>query len=473
MAYETPAEKLARMEQRVAEMEAEKARDRAPVRKGVPDAAPHVTTGPVGQDSARFSLSNYLANCVYGANPAQGKFERGVMERFNKALRETGSVIVGANPNSAWFPISFDHLGDAFNEHADAKYVKAVVGNRGQYDPDEADWLVKKGVVYRKAQSAYVDATGGTLVAPPVMGEVIPLIRPQAAFLAAGAQTVGLPPQGRYVRPRITSASVAQALGEAESTPDTTVGTDQMELQAKKIACSAKISEEATAYTSGTLDAMVQADMARTLGLKMDAFAFYGAGTTTQPAGLTSAVYSSAVIDFATTYSTAAGIGANGNDLLPEYGDQIPTLVEERSFGLDGADGAWVMRPAALSRARSQRADAATPGDEAGPFVDILRKFGDAYPDQYAGRKVVKTTNLKNNLTKGSATDLSDVFYGIWSYGVVGTYGAVQFAQGHDGNTFLNGQYILRGTLFGDVGFLYPSAFAWYTKVKGAAGLIR
>lgn len=456
--------------------------ERLPVnRKGYLGDGPYATTGPVGENSRRFSLANWMVNGLRNLNPERAKPEMDAMRRLQKAINDTGSRIAQAPGNAFWLPLSWSMLGDDVNSTEDAKYCKAMMSSEPlSYDADEANWLASRGIVRRKSatagQLAYTDNYGGTLVAPPVQGEVIPMIRPNTAFLTAGAQTVGLPPQGRYVRPRITSVTIAEALGETQSTPSSRVSTDQMVLQAKKIAGAVFISEEATNFTSGTIDTIAQNDLAMSLGLKIDAYAFYGQGGPEIPAGLTSAVYDGAVINVATDYPNMAGIGTNGNDLLPQLGDRIPTLIEERSFGLEGdasGSGAWVMRPAALSRARSYRASAVTAGDEQGPYVDILRKFTEnASQDQWSGRKVIKTTNLKNNLTKGSATDLSDAFYGLWSYGVLGAYGAIQFTTGNDGNTFLNGQHILRGVMWGDVGFLYPTAFAWYTKVLGANGLL-
>lgn len=456
--------------------------ERLPVnRKGYLGDGPHVTTGPVGENSRRFSLSNWMVNGLRGQDPERAKPEMDAMNRLRKAIQSTGSGLASAPGNAYWLPLSWDMLGDAVNATDDAKYCKAMMTDDPlHFDPGEAAWAVKKGLVRKSAatagQLAYTDNYGGTLVAPPVQGEVIPMIRPNTAFLTAGAQTIGLPPQGRYVRPRITSVTIAEALGETQTTPSSRVTSDQMVLQAKKIAGAVYISEEATNFTSGTIDTIVQNDLAMTLGLKIDAYAFYGPGGPEIPGGLTSAQYTGAVIDIVTDYPNMAGIGTNGNDLLPQLGDRIPTLIEERSFGLEGnstGSGAWVMRPAALSRARSYRSSAVTAGDEQGPYVDILRKFTEnASQDQWSGRRVVKTTNLKNNLTKGSATDLSDAFYGLWAYGVLGAYGAIQFTTGNDGNTFLNGQHILRGVMWGDIGFLYPTAFAWYTKVLGASGLL-
>lgn len=437
------------------------------VKKAI-NQAPHVTTGPVGRDSQPFSICKALVGHVANQNRENAKFEGDVLSRFRKALIETNSLPPGSTP-SAWFlPVNFDHLGESFNSHPDAQYVKSVIAASGQAtDPDEERWLIKKGVIY-KTQSAYTDTLGGTLVAPPTFGDVIPLIRPQAALLAAGASSFPLPPNGRHVRPRITAAPSVQAVAESQDAPESDLSTDQMELSAKKIAGLVRISEEATNYTSGTVDNYAKQELERSLGLKMDAYGFYGVGGTSIPSGLTSSTYSSAVINVATAYPTGRGIGTNGNTLLPEYGDLLPALIGERSFSMDATTGRWVMRPAAYASAQGVRGDGPVPGDKAGPLVDILRRFSEGAPSQWRGRQVVQTTNIRGDKTKGAGTSLSDAFFGIWQHCVVATYGAVQFRQGDDANTVKRGQFLIRGVMFGDIGFEYPSAFLYLPDIVGA-----
>jgi HK97 family phage major capsid protein len=335
-----------------------------------------------------------------------------------------------------------------------------------EFDPEEYKWLIRKGIVM-KTQSAYTDTLGGTMVAPPSMGPVIPLIRPQAALIAAGAQTFPLGPQGRHVRPRITGAPSVTAVAESQDALESDLTTDEMVLTAKKIVGLARISEEATLFTSGTIDAVTKAELDRSLGLKMDFYGFYGSGTSSIPAGLTSSTYSAALLNVESSYPSALGIGSNGNALLPQYGDLLPALIEERSFALEASNGSWVMRPGAYASAVARRGDAVVAGDAAGPKVDILRRFDEAGPNTWCGRKVVKTTNIKGDTTKGSGTNLSDVFFGIWSHCIVATYGAIQFNQGMDGNTFKRSQYLVKGTMYGDIGFEHPSAFLWYPYVNG------
>lgn len=431
-----------------------------------PDA-PAVSVGGVGKDSKPFSFTKALVGHIYGANKDKAKFEGNVLDRFRKALVETDSLPPGARSDGYFLPLSFDALGEKVNQHPDCQYVKSVIlGSAQPTDLDELKWLMRKGVIL-KTQSAYAESLGGSLVGPPTFGDVIPLVRPEAAVLAAGASQMALPPTGRHVRPRITAAPSVRAVAESQATPESDLGTDQMELSAKKIAGAVRISEEATNFTSGTLDNFAKAELDRSLGLKMDAYAFYGTGTTSVPAGLLAAQYSGAIINVETAYPAGRGVGTNGNRLLPEYGDYFPALIGERSFNMDANTGCWVMRPSAYASAQGLRGDGPVPGDRSGPLVDILRRFAEGGPSQWRGRKVVQSTNIDGTRSKGTGTALSDVFYGIWKHCIVATYGAVQMTQGHDGNSFLNGQYIMRAVMFGDIGFEYPQAFLYYPNVLG------
>lgn len=426
-----------------------------------------------------FSLHRFLAGYKHKNEPSICPHEIDVLNRYSKALVTTGCAIAGVS-GGLWLPTDINEdyggqLTSTAESEKDYAYVKAVLdATRPHYDPDEAAWLERRR--YVKAQSAFQDALGGSLIAPPVQGAVLPLIRPNASILAAGAQAVTLPPNGRMVFPRITGAPDVQAVGEGQETPESDMTTGQMELTAKKIAGAVRMTEEASAYSSGTMDAIAQAELGRSFGLRMDAYAYYGIGSTHIPAGLTSNTYTgngttTGVLNVATAHPTAKGIGANGNTLRPEYGDILPALIEERSFGVeDGVTGAWVMRPAVYAVALARRADAVVADDQAGTLVDMHRRFSEGAPNVFRGRRVVRTTNLRNNGTKGTGTGLSDAFFGVWRYAIMATYKAINFSQGHNGVTFMQGQSLIRGVMFGDIGFQYPEAFLWFPDALGITG---
>jgi hypothetical protein len=172
------------------------------------------------------------------------------------------------------------------------------------------------------------------------------------------------------------------------------------------------------------------------------------------------------VLDVASAYATAKGVEANGNKLLPQYGSKLPALIAERSFGQDGDQGKWVMRPLAYESVAATRASAVTSGDQEGPMVDILRRFAENSPTQWAGRQVVQSTNIRNNQTKGTGTGLTDVFYGFFKYMVIGSYGAVQFEQGMVNDQFTRDLATVKATMFADIGLRYPGSFLWYKQVQ-------
>lgn len=472
---------LAELEAQVSAMKAQRQRDREPTNPaavigtpGNPAPAPYVTSGPVGQSSRRMSLVNGLVNFISGVDPSKAKTEGEFFTRLKACYEKAHYGWMGpegSNSRTFYLPLDFATVPDAVMEYPEAKWCKAVADASfftPEPDRDELEWRRKKGQVTAatvKAMSGYFDSLGGTLVAPEIQGEVIPLIRPTAAFLAAGAQSVTLPPQGRLVRPRVIAAPNVQAISEGNEVDPSDLQTGELVLTAKKIVGATKVSEEFTSFTSGTGDAIVQMELGRSLGLKIDAYAFNGNGGTNIPQGITNAAYAGQVTNFETAYPGSRAVGANGNTLLPQLGDDIPAIIGEKSFGVDPAQGTWVMRPGSYASAVGARASAVTPGDQQGPKVDIVRRFDERGPSTWAGRRVVQTTNILTNQTKGQGTGLQQVFYGLFQYGILASYGALMFTQGTVNTDFLKGLLAIRGVLWGDVGLEYPGAFLSFPNV--------
>lgn len=451
------------------------------VNKSLNGGAPGIIVGERGDRP--FSFSKFLYNVDNrDANWEYAKTEKAVADKFKKALIGTGSMLQGYSDGDGrtWLPMDMRHFGDQLTStgeaETDVKWIKGVMneGLSQSMDIDEWNWMQKKGM-FKKADnmSAYNDPFGGTLVAPPTQGEVIPLIRPEAAVSAAGASQMTLPPSGRFVRPRLTTPTSVTAVPEAGTPLQSDLGTNMFQLTAKKIVGYVNITDEASMFTNGTMDNWVRQDLNKSLGLQIDAYAMYGSGGTNIPAGITSVNYSGTnqVINFASAYSNARGILPNGNILLPQYCDGFEGLIGERSFNMDSSKFAYIMRPGVWASVTAARADAVTAGDNAGPRVDILRQTQDKAPNAWATRKVVRSTNVQNTATKGTGTGLSDVFFGIWEHMVVASYGAIQFQEAYVGNNFLTGVKTLKATMYGDVGLYYPGAFGYYAYVQGNVGI--
>jgi hypothetical protein len=87
--------------------------------------------------------------------------------------------------------------------------------------------------------------------------------------------------------------------------------------------------------------------------------------------------------------------------------------------------------------------------------------------DNYCGYKVVKSAVVSASQSKGSATNLTDVFGGQWEHLMVGMYGAVEVASSiHGDSTFPQDQTLIRSLVFTDIVPRYEGAFVRYKQVK-------
>jgi hypothetical protein len=98
----------------------------------------------------------------------------------------------------------------------------------------------------------------------------------------------------------------------------------------------------------------------------------------------------------------------------------------------------------------------------------MMRAMSDKLPgDNWCGYKVTKSAVVKNTQSKGSASNLTDVFGGQWEHLMVGMYGAVEVASSiHGDSTFPQDQTLIRSLVFTDIVPRYEGAFVWYKQVK-------
>src|SRR5207247_4903329 len=111
-------------------------------------------------------------------------------------------------------------------------------------------------------------------------GELIDLQRFLEAVASAGAQEIGLPPNGRSQFPKLSGGSTAYWIGEASSITESTPSTGNLDLQAKKLGIFVKINNELLRFASPSAEGLVRMDMARVAALKADLAMLEGTGGT-------------------------------------------------------------------------------------------------------------------------------------------------------------------------------------------------
>ncbi len=428
--------------------------------------APAVSVGGYNRNSQGFSLCKALAYSRGLLEYEHAKEEVEACKQFAKALNDANWSPREVGANSIMVPLSTALLSDDVTSQQSYKTFKAMwTAGTSAFDRGEVEWMAKSlpvGSPLQKAAMSYLqDSIGGTLIAPPVQGELIELVRPREALQAAGVTRVPLPPNGRIVYPRQTGPTSMYWVGENTAITESNPTTGQVAMQAKKGGVLVRVPNELLKFSSVAADALIRSDVAKTIALGVDYAGLYGTGSAAQPKGLSLYTGTNEVIQYKDQTPAPKGIGGNGNTLRPEDGYRMIGLLEDRNFEFEG----WIFRPTMANNIQGYRADAAAPADAAGAFVQsMMRAIGDRMKgDVWCGFPVTKSAVVRNTRSKGSASNLTEVFGGQWSHLLNGMYGAVEFATSREADdSFKQDQTVIRALVYTDFVPRYEGAFVHY-----------
>lgn len=419
--------------------------------------APHARRGENPLTSRGFSFLK-MFGVLKGIFPVeQAKVEAEVHDRMHKAFSSdrlsTGGYVYGGGHGLKFLaPLATSFFPDEMVEPSFKHEMKSLIraGLNGA-DPDEANWLSQRMGYGRKDLSWLNELTGGALVAPAQQGELIELLRNNEALVNAGARTVPLPPQGRLVYPRQTAPSSAYWIGENAGITQSDVGTGEVTLQGKKLAVLIQAPNELIRFASPAAEALIRDDMTKSLALGLDLAGLEGAGGDSRPRGLINMPNINVV--------TSASPGANGDQLVGTDLYRMTAAVEESNAEFQ----TWVMRPKTLYRYYQLRADAVAQGDSAGPFLfNLIREASDGSKATLGGYPVVKSTQVSQVRSKGSASNLTYIVGGKFDELLIGMFGGVEFATTTLGDTaFRNDQTWIRGILTADIAARHEAAFVF------------
>lgn len=423
--------------------------------------APWARQGEDPMSSRGFSFMKMIGLLSGACQDDQAKVEVDVHNRlhncFVKELGTLGYEYKGQGPKGSFLaPLATSYMQEGVVPRQFRQEMKALVaaGTDGA-DHDHMKWIRTKQLQAmgydRKALSWLNEVTGGAIVAPPEMGELIELLRNKEALVNAGARVVPLPPQGRLKYPRQTAASTTYWVGENSPISESIIGTGEVTLQAKKLAVLIKAPNELIRFASPAAEALLRDDMTKSLALGLDLAGLEGGGTDTRPRG---------VINFpninrikSSSPGTTSGDVVVGQDIY-----RMIAAVEESNAEFE----TFIMRPKTLYKYYQLRADAVNAGDAAGPYLfNLIREAQDDFPATLAGYPVVKSTQVsQNRAAPNGATNLTYVVGGMWSDMLIGMFGAIEFAATTQGDTsFVNDQTWVRGILSADIQLRHEAAF--------------
>ena len=426
---------------------------------------PHIRSGEDPLSSRGFSFMKMIGLISGATSPEDAKVELDIHNRLhNVYCKELGNAgytyggqgIPGQLGGQGRFlaPLATSYMQDKVVPRNFRHEMKNLVhaGSDGA-DLDEMRWIRTKQLESKgynvKTLSWLNEFLGGSLVAPPEMGELIELLRNKEALVNAGARTVPLPPQGRLKYPRQTAASSTYWVGENAPITDSNIGTGEVTLQAKKLAVMIKAPNELIRFASPAAEALMRDDMTKSLALGLDLAGLEGQGGDNRPRGI---IQMPNINRINSSSQAVNGDQVVGNDIY-----RFIAAVEESNAEFEG----FIMRPKTLYKYYQLRVDAVAQGDAQGVFLfNLIREAGEGVKPMLAGYPVTKSTQISQSRSKGSATNLTYIIGGMWSDLLIGMFGAIEFAATTQGDTsFTYDQTWVRGILSADIAARHEAAF--------------
>jgi len=327
-------------------------------------------------------------------------------------------------------------------EFSFAKLISGLMkGNVAKFAPLEYEMCSAAAgtidsAVVTKDMVTTVDSLGGFIVPNQVMSaQIIPLL--QASIVAYDAGTVrmgGL--TGSPVQiPKITGATTAYWLGEVEAVTSGDMSFGQIDLYPHDVFALCTLSNRLIELGAPGAEQLVRTQLARDIGLKIDAAVFNGTGAAGQPTGImnTSGINTQSftgALDAATSY----------NELI----NMEHKLFEDNAQTV--GEFVWAFHPNQFRQLRKQLdtvSSSANVNPKVRPFVD------GGTIERVLGHRYVLSTQLPND----------KILLGAFAASMVAEWGTMVLAASREGTNFTKRQTQILAGMTVDVGVRYPEAF--------------
>ena len=258
------------------------------------------------------------------------------------------------------------------------------------------------------------DEKGGLLIPMQLLGDkFIDLKRARVAVFDPAVSTVldGLVGEPVIIPKELTAATIYW-VGANEAPTSTDLTTGQIELRPKKAAAVVKMDNQFFRRASiAKVDTLVRNSISKGIALAVDLAALRGSGASNTPLG---------VANRSGIHTVA--IGTNGGTFTYSVArDMIGDL--ESTDTLDG-NLLYVSHPSVLKGMQKERIPQFS-GDTAGAYVTL--PMSDEQMKARLGYDFRKTTQLPTTLTKGSGTNLSEVYFANWEDLFIGLWSDIMF----------------------------------------------
>jgi HK97 family phage major capsid protein len=163
-----------------------------------------------------------------------------------------------------------------------------------------------------------VGSSGGFIVPPDYMNEIIELLRPMAVVRGAGPRVIPMP-RGTMTLPAQTAAATASYGTETAAIASSQQTVGQIVASYKKLTALVPVSNDLMRYADPAADAFVRDDLVKIIALREDLAFLLGDGTVSTPRGYTSFANGYALQQGGTAgiwLSTANSTAASGGNFI-------------------------------------------------------------------------------------------------------------------------------------------------------------
>jgi len=277
------------------------------------------------------------------------------------------------------------------------------------------------------------DATGGVLVPEEYLPEMfIELLRAKTIALRLGATSLdGL--TGSVRIPMQDGGGTAYMVAEHGDITESNLTTDELTLTPHEMAALTVTSKRLVMMGNPSVEAMIQNDLARVLGLKLDDQVLHGDGTGANLTGI----------------DATTGINTTAMDAVPTFLLLEAMMYEVEADNADEGSLGWGMNPREWSTIRRIVDTTGRP---------LMGSLAEGATKRLLGHPVATSSQIPINL--GAGTDEGRVFFGNWADLIIGSWGGLVIeVSGEAGDAFKKHQLWIKVLREVDCGVRHPVSF--------------
>jgi HK97 family phage major capsid protein len=310
------------------------------------------------------------------------------------------------------------------------------------------------GMTGQRAMMASVGPSGGFIVPPDYVAELIEVLRPLTVVRDSGPRVVAMP-RGTMQMPRQNQAASASYGGETTAIPVSQQAVGQIVASYKKLVAMTPVTNDLIRYSDPSVDAMVRDDLAQVIARREDLAFVRGDGTADSPKGFASFCLAGQKITSNAAYSLTT--------VAQEIGGAL-NKIETANVPLTNL--AWLMHP------RSKNY-----------LLNVQNTNGFyVYRDEMTTTKTLlgwpfkTTTQIPVNLSVGGNNDCSEVYLVAMGQSLLFDSMSLELAVSREGtytdangalvSVFQSDQTLIRGIAEHDFHMRHDEAIAMITGVR-------